>query len=87
MNIDDALLTISDSMHYCDTVPDEYCQKHDCQFCQEMYKAQCLKLMEWLNGECYKHTPIDGETFYLHRTECSECMSELESKLKENYGR
>jgi hypothetical protein len=54
-------------------------------------KAQCLKLLEWLNEPCHEHnychrdfddngTAVDVD---VERRECPECMVLLELKLKE----
>jgi len=45
-------------------------------------KAQCLKLLEWLEGYCDND---DHPEYYNDevRWECPDCILELESKLKE----
>ncbi len=47
-------------------------------------KAQCLKLLEWLNQSCPHATDDFGEVCTQYaRFNCPECMSELEALLKE----
>jgi hypothetical protein len=59
---------------------------------QALAKAQCLKLIEWLEEPCHKHkyshygnTPDGkGGELPLFRThsQCSECMAELKKQLE-----
>jgi hypothetical protein len=54
--------------------------KHDAAQAQK--KAQCLKLLEWLNGYCSD----DEHAAYYNdevRWECPDCILELEAVLKE----
>ena len=77
MNIDEVLLTREEIKAL---IHKTYTTSIDCD--KAMAKAAQLKLLEWLNGYCDND---DHPGYYSDeiRWDCPECMSELESKLKE----
>jgi hypothetical protein len=92
MNIDEILLTPKEAKEICrkfQTDRDTWleCDKYDtCHDCPLLFKAQCLKLLEWLKKILYEICP-HKEYPQRNKIDCTlcvmECISELESKLKE----
>ena len=85
MNVDEVLLTDSE-------IEDEVAGDAWLDDMSWVCKAQCLKLLEWLKERCEEHPILIPAEYgviepsgyaYVCRFECPECMSELESKLKE----
>ena len=88
MNIDEVLLTEKQKEHLiAEALSDNpHWQPDAWGLFDVICKAQCLKLLEWLKEPCEnKKHQIGYARDYLGRKvkDCYECMSELESKLKE----
>jgi hypothetical protein len=98
MNIDEVLLTdgeqsqaIQQADGWIASLNTPYGRRFLEDIGDNLAKAQALKLLEWLKEPCKEHdychrdwddkgTAIDVD---VERRECPQCMSELESKLKE----
>lgn len=94
MNIDAVLLTKDEGWKACINSNGDCMDKgYSCPDCPFLCKAQCLKLLEWLQKYCIEHDHVqivgsvedyqDAGCPQFERKDCPECMSELESKLKE----
>lgn len=72
--IEDVLLTVYEvNEHFDKPRATEY----------ELLRKQCLKLLDWLKGQCTEHSDRKSNNGQCRRMDCPQCISELESKLKE----
>ena len=90
MNIDEVLLTRDELQDAFDAGYKGETGGKRCQNAEiAQNKAQCLKLLEWLKETCKEHPRYDEEVggstykYFMKCKYCPDCMSELESKLKE----
>ena len=82
MNIDDVLLTHKEQNTIWNFLNSGKKKATNRDLSDAIAKAAQLKLLEWLKELCDEHVGAD-HTFRWLRRSCPECMSELESKLKE----